>query len=209
MHKHIIYTQPDGAVEVIGLDYFNLSDVRKWTRPGELIKRGPSSNPDPQFIEPDGTELTLANGGLQCPADDLLFADGAPVCNESTADFIERVILRHVPHGVVPKVLDVRKWKFQPDRTFREAWTMGAGRTDVDMPKARIIHMGRIREARDAELAKLDVPYLKALETGDTIEQSRIAALKQELRDLPATFNLSTAKTPETLKSRWPEIIPR
>jgi len=91
---------------------------------------------------------------------------------------------------------------------FFDAWEWNDG-CKVNMPKARVIHMDRIRTVRDAELLKLDVVYLKALETGDTAEQSRIAALKQELRDIPATFNLSTAKTPATLHSRWPELLSR
>ena len=110
---------------------------------------------------------------------------------------------------------DDHEWCFDPachDRYFRNAirWDDTApNKCRCDMPSARIIHMDRIREARDAELVKLDVAYLKALETRDTVEQDRIANLKQVLRDIPQTFNLSTAKTPETLKSRWPEIIPR
>jgi len=47
------------------------------------------------------------------------------------------------------------------------------------MPKARVIHMDRIRTMRDAELKKLDVPFMKELEAGDTLEQQRIAELKQ------------------------------
>jgi|TARA_B100000809_G_scaffold253211_1_gene288952 hypothetical protein len=92
---------------------------------------------------------------------------------------------------------------------FRDAWEDNGTTIQVNMPKARDIHLGRIRRQRDDELAKLDVPYLKALESGDTAEQAHIAAQKQALRDIPQTFDLYSAKTPESLKSRWPETIPR
>ena len=95
-----------------------------------------------------------------------------------------------------------------PDRTFRDAWECPAGIVKVNMPKARVIHMGRIRKVRDAELKKLDIAYMKALETGDTLEQGRIAALKQQLRDIPQTFDLAGFRAPSTLKAAWPSELP-
>ncbi|MFZ5789787.1 MAG: phage tail assembly chaperone [Pseudomonadota bacterium] len=95
------------------------------------------------------------------------------------------------------------------DRTFRDAWThAGGGKCAVDMPKARAIHMERIRKARDAELAKLDVPYLKAQERGDQAAMAQIAAQKQALRDIPQTFDLTQAMTPEALEAIWPKDLP-
>lgn len=87
------------------------------------------------------------------------------------------------------------------DRTFFEAFTDGgAGNTvTVDMACARGIHMGRIRIARNAVLVALDVEQLKG---------NDVLAVKQTLRDLPATFDLSGAKTPAALKKLWPtELI--
>lgn len=90
------------------------------------------------------------------------------------------------------------------DRYFRDAWEDQTTAVIVNMPKARIIHMTRIRKVRDQELASLDVPYLKALESGDGPEQQRIAALKQALRDIPQTFDLAKYRAPNTLKAAWP-----
>ena len=78
----------------------------------------------------------------------------------------------------------------------------------VNMRKARDIHLAEIRKVRDAELAKRDVPFMRALESGDVDEQLRIASEKQLLRDIPADFDLTTATTPERLLARWPEILP-
>ena len=93
------------------------------------------------------------------------------------------------------------------DRYFRDAliWDDTApNKCRCDMSLSRGIHMGQIRRVRDQELAKLDVPFMKALEAGDAAEQQRIAALKRELRDIPQTFDLSRFRTPATLKAAWP-----
>lgn len=78
---------------------------------------------------------------------------------------------------------------------------------NVNMSKARAIHMNVIRGVRDAELAALDLPYMRALEAGDTAAQARIARDKQTLRDIPQTFDLA-ARSPEQLKGKWPVELP-
>lgn len=89
--------------------------------------------------------------------------------------------------------------------TFRDAWEDTGVVVQVNMPKARGIHMDRIRVVRDDELSKQDVEFVKALESGDTIKQTEIARLKQTLRDIPQTFDLTTPNdTPEELKALWP-----
>jgi len=77
----------------------------------------------------------------------------------------------------------------------------------VNMEKARAIHMDAIRKVRDAEPVKLDVPYLRALENGESSDQATIAAAKQLLRDIPQTFDLN-ARTAQQLKAQWPEALP-
>ena len=77
----------------------------------------------------------------------------------------------------------------------------------INLEKARGIQMDRIREMRDKELAKKDVEYMKALEADDGSAKT-IAAEKQALRDIPQTFDLTT-DTPEQLKEKWPEGLPK
>ena len=80
---------------------------------------------------------------------------------------------------------------------------------NVDMPKARVIHMDAIRVVRNAELVKKDVPFMRAVEAGDTDAQATIGTEKQVLRDIPATFNITTGvDTPEKLKAKWPAELP-
>jgi hypothetical protein len=90
------------------------------------------------------------------------------------------------------------------------AWEMDTdGTPKVDMPKARAVHMDTIRVVRNAELVKKDLASLRAIEAGDTAAQSTIGTEKQTLRDIPATFDVTTGvTTPTQLKARWPSELP-
>ena len=80
---------------------------------------------------------------------------------------------------------------------------------NVDMTKARAIHLAEIRKVRDAELVKKDVPFMRAVEAGDASAQSTIGTEKQALRDIPATCDITTdVDTPEKLKAKWPTELP-
>ena len=80
---------------------------------------------------------------------------------------------------------------------------------NVNMTKARAIHLEEIRKVRNAELAKEDITFMRAVEAGDTDTQATIATKKQTLRDIPATFDITTdVDTPEKLKAKWPAELP-
>jgi hypothetical protein len=79
----------------------------------------------------------------------------------------------------------------------------------VNMARARAVHLTEIRRVRNEELAKEDINMLKAIEAGNTSEQSTVATRKQALRDIPATFDITTGvTTPELLKAKWPAELP-
>ena len=90
------------------------------------------------------------------------------------------------------------------------AWEMDDdGTPKVNMTKARAVHMDTIRVSRDAELVKEDLNMLKALEAGDSSAQGTVNTKKQTLRDIPATFDITTdVDTPEKLKAKWPSELP-
>ena len=90
------------------------------------------------------------------------------------------------------------------------AWEMDTdGTPKVNMVKARAVHMDKIRTVRNAELVKKDLTSLRAVEDADTDAQATIKAEKQTLRDIPATFDLTTdVDTPEKLKAKWPTELP-
>ena len=80
---------------------------------------------------------------------------------------------------------------------------------NVNMTKARAIHLAEIRRVRNEELAKEDITFMRAVEAGDTYAQNTIKTKKQTLRDLPATFDITTdVDTPEKLKAKWPTELP-
>ena len=80
---------------------------------------------------------------------------------------------------------------------------------NVDMTKARAIHLEEIRRVRNEELVKEDGPFMRAVEDGDTDAQATIKTKKQTLRDIPATFDITTdVDTPEKLKAKWPTELP-
>ena len=80
---------------------------------------------------------------------------------------------------------------------------------NVNMTKARAIHLTEIRRVRNAELAKEDITFMRAVEAGDTSAQAAVATKKQTLRDIPATFDITTGvDTPELLKAKWPDELP-
>tara|TARA_Y100000031_G_scaffold112237_1_gene123930 strand:- start:184 stop:765 length:582 start_codon:yes stop_codon:yes gene_type:complete len=93
------------------------------------------------------------------------------------------------------------------DRTFREAWEAPVGTIQVNMGKARVIQMDRIRKKRNEELQKLDIPFMMASERNDQEAVSKIAVQKQKLRDIPQKYDLSGFKTPEELKAAWPKEL--
>ena len=90
------------------------------------------------------------------------------------------------------------------------AWEMDSdGTPKVNMDKARVVQMDRIRIMRDKELAKKDIDMLRAIESGDSSAQSTVATDKQTLRDIPANFDLTTGvDTPVQLKAKWPDGLP-
>ena len=75
----------------------------------------------------------------------------------------------------------------------------------IDMGVARNIHRDRIRTARTAALASLDVAFMRAQEQG--ADTSAIVAQKQELRDAPADPAIDAATTPAELKAVWNPLL--
>lgn len=93
------------------------------------------------------------------------------------------------------------------DRTFRNAWTVKAGRVIHDMKKARNLHRDKMRVARGPKLAALDAEYQRADEKGDTAAKAVIAVKKQTLRDVTKHPDIERAATPDQLKAVWPDNL--
>ena len=81
---------------------------------------------------------------------------------------------------------------------------------NVNMAKARVIHMDKIRVIRNRELGAKDITFMRAVEDGNADAQATIKTEKQNLRDIPQTFDITTGvDTPEKLKAKWPDGLPK
>jgi hypothetical protein len=116
---------------------------------------------------------------------------------------IEDIILLDLPQDSVYSIVD--KDTIPLTRIFRGAWTYQDGQLVVDLELARDIQKDRWRAARTPKLAQLDLDYMRALETNDTVKMAEIVAKKQALRDVTTT-DLSGTPVAE-LESVWPEIL--
>jgi hypothetical protein len=134
------------------------------------------------------------------------YTDRIRPSDETEDDFLAGVIARAVPAGVPTRLVDDSDPGLQ-DRTFRNAFEDTGVAVQVNMPKARVIHMDRIRQKRNEELQKLDIPFMMASERNDQEAVSKIATQKQKLRDIPQKYDLSGFKTPEKLKAAWPKEL--
>jgi hypothetical protein len=77
----------------------------------------------------------------------------------------------------------------------------------INMTKALKIKQDMVRAERKPLLEALDVQFMRAVESGDTVKQVEIATKKQALRDCTVDPVLLTAKTPEALKAARPAAL--
>lgn len=92
------------------------------------------------------------------------------------------------------------------DRVFRNAWEEGVGGVAINRIKAETIHMNRLRYLRKQQLLLLDKEYLMADENNNPAEKQAITLKKNQLRDMPTTFDLSVF-TLEQLKTAKPTYL--
>lgn len=95
------------------------------------------------------------------------------------------------------------------DRVFRNAWRQNGGTVEVDMLAARVLQMDRIREVRNRELSQLDKDWTRASGRNDRGSADKLESKRETLRNIPQTFDLSSASDPEQLKALWPPELPQ
>jgi hypothetical protein len=86
-------------------------------------------------------------------------------------------------------------------------WDESSNSVKVDRDAAEAIHMQWIRVVRDKDLVALDGPMMRAVETGDAEEEARLKVVKQTLRNLPQTFDLTGYVTLDDLQASWPSQL--
>ena len=164
----------------------------------------------------DRIVYTRADGGLTIT--NLAWGSGSSLMGMTDDEYMAYVIENDVlgradgrgpADGKTYRVISSSDIPTGDARIFRDAWEDTGSVVQVNLPKARIIHMDRIRLARNEELARKDITFMRAVETGDTSAQSTVATEKQVLRDIPATFNITTGvTTPALLQAKWPTELP-
>lgn len=109
---------------------------------------------------------------------------------------IDDIAKQSVPNGVEYKIIHEKD--LPNNRGFREAWSLKDGKPFVDMTKAREIQMGRIRELRNKELARLDIEQMRGLDVNEK---------KKVLRDLPENINLDAIEDEDELLNFYPRVL--
>lgn len=121
---------------------------------------------------------------------------------------IEQIAQKDVPVGLSYRIASTDA--LPNNRDFRNAWTDDnpTHTVDVDMGKARDIHMSNIRQAREKKFIELGFPHKLNPELEEAIISTETRAQLQVLRDIPQNLDLDTAATPDELKAIWPiELI--
>ena len=135
------------------------------------------------------------------------YFDEARPKDETEAELLSRVALKAIPAGI--SYLEVEAIQIPTERNFRDAWECPTGVIEVNMPKARLIHMDRIRRVRDIELERESGSKLRQPTESEALFTSERQARLRALRDIPQTFDLAGYTTPEALEAAWPVEIPR
>lgn len=125
--------------------------------------------------------------------------------DETEEQWLERVFLKATPEGAT--FLDVEDDQIPIDREYRNSWSCDGSTIKHDMVKARAIHKGKMRPARKPKLVALDVEYIMADESDDTIKKGIIADKKKALRDVTDMPEIELAQSIEDLRLAWPEIL--
>lgn len=109
--------------------------------------------------------------------------------------------IKDVPEGVEYKIVD----SVDIDNDYFDAYEFDAAAgAVVNISKAKSVHLNKFRVARTPKLAKLDVEFLKAVESDDAEKQAQLAAQKQALRDVTLT---ELPDDFEGIKATWPNIL--
>ncbi len=96
---------------------------------------------------------------------------------------------------------------FFDDYTFRGAWKANDNILEVDMQKARIIHLARIRAARQEKFIEMGFPYKLDSNLEIAIIPLSTRNKLNLLRNIPAVIDLLKATTPLELKAVWPQEL--
>jgi hypothetical protein len=113
---------------------------------------------------------------------------------------IETLVKNLLPDGTPHTVVD----NLKIDGALFDAYEYSSGGPVFNVSKAHALWKNKWRKIRDLKLQQLDIEFLRAVETGDSIKQKNISQQKQLYRDVT---NIELPDTPDQIKSVWPEIL--
>ena len=114
---------------------------------------------------------------------------------------IEDIVSKSIPENSEYKVID---GPTNLNSEFLDAYEFINGEAIINYEKAKEIQKNKWREMRKPILEKLDIEFMKALETGNQQNIQEIANKKQELRDVTKTLLIDNL---DTIGSTIPNIL--
>lgn len=121
------------------------------------------------------------------------------------ADAEQRAWDRLPLDAINPRFVD--EGEIPTDRTFRNAWTHGGDKIDIDMAKAVEIQKGKLRELRAPLFIQNDIAIQDALVSGDKGALSVAVARRDSLRDVTVDPAIAAATTPDELAVVIPDSL--
>ena len=114
---------------------------------------------------------------------------------------IEEIAAKDVPADTPFKIVD----SLDIDNDYFNAYDFSEeSGAEVNIDKAKALHLDKFRSARAPKLTSLDVAFMRAVEQSDSAKQAEIAEAKQELRDVT---KVELPETLEEIKAVWPDIL--
>jgi hypothetical protein len=113
---------------------------------------------------------------------------------------IEETVRKSVPENVPYTVVE----NLQLDPEFLDCYEYRDGQAVINYEWAKEIQKNKWRQLRKPILEKLDVEFMKALETGNNNKVQEIGSQKQELRDVTKTLLIDNL---DDIKNAMPNIL--
>lgn len=119
---------------------------------------------------------------------------------EPNPGFTLEQAISKMPNNIPTGIVDSE----EIDYYFADAYEFQNGKVNINMEKAKEIHVNKFRIVRAPLLSKLDIEFMKAVESNSKALQKEITAKKQKLRDITS---IDLPDTLEGIKSIWPDFL--
>ena len=129
---------------------------------------------------------------------------GVSVCYPTGELPIEQVLTKDCPVGAI--IVDNDTLPNEHNEFFN-AWELSDSTVTVNLTKAKEIAKNKLRIEREPVLSALDIQFMRAVESGNTEQQTAIAEQKNVLRNITAHSSITGAEDIDSLKTAMNELI--